>query len=67
MKSDQVRSEEAIEQPLAPRQQPEDLRGGKGDVEEEADPSVGDPLAQHPRDEHELVVVDPDEITGLMA
>ena len=67
VEADEVRAEHPLEDALALRQDPEDLGGGERDVEEEADARLGDPLAEHPRHQHELVVVDPDEVAGLPA
>ena len=42
------------------------LRGGKGDVQKETQAKmVNASLAEHPRQEHEVVVVDPDDILRL--
>jgi hypothetical protein len=60
LEPDQVRAEEPLEELPSPRELEEELGGWEGDVEEEADPQVRAPLAQHPRHELELVVVHPD-------
>ncbi len=62
VEADEIGAEHSLEELLALRQQAEDLGGGERDVEEEPDPRVGDQLAQEGREEHELVVVDPDEV-----
>jgi hypothetical protein len=59
---EEVRAEQAAQDLLAPRQDAEDLGGGEGDVQEEADARVGQPLTQQARDEQQLIVVNPDYI-----
>ena len=60
LEADQVGAEQALEDLAAPGQLLEQLGRREGDVQEEADVEVGPELAQHLRDELELVVVHPD-------
>ena len=62
----EVGAEQALEELVAPRQDAEHLRGRERDVQEEADARLGQALAQHRRHEHELVVVHPDQVAGLI-
>ena len=61
-KPDQVRAQHPLEDLLAPREDPQDLRGREGDMQEEADRRAVDALAEHPGHERELIVVDPDQV-----
>ncbi len=60
LEADEVGAEQALEDLAAPGQLLEQLGRREGDVQEEADVEVGPELAQHLRDELELVVVHPD-------
>ena len=60
LEADQVGAEKALEDLAAPGQLREQLGRRERDVEVEADAQVGPQLAQHPRHQLELVVVDPD-------
>ena len=44
----------------------EQLLGGERDVEEEPDPGAGQPVAQEPGQEKQLVVVHPDQVAGAV-
>ena len=59
VEADQVRAQQPPHDLLAPRQLDEQLGGREGDVQEEPDPQVGAPLAEHARHELELVVLHP--------
>ena len=65
LEADEVGTEQAVEHLVAPREAHEQLLRGKRDVQEEADPQIGAQLAQHRRDELQLVVVHPDDGVGL--
>jgi hypothetical protein len=65
VEADEVRPEDPLEHLLAPRQDPQDLRRRKRDVEEKPDGGGGQARSDHSRHEHELVVVDPDEVARL--
>ena len=60
LEADQVGAEESLEDLAPPRQLLEQLGRRERDVQVEADPQVGAQLAQHPRHQLQLVVVDPD-------
>jgi hypothetical protein len=60
LEAQQVGAEQPLHHRPAPRKLGEDLVAGERDVVEEADPDVVALLAQHPRDQLELVVVHPD-------
>jgi hypothetical protein len=60
MEGDHVTAEQATQQFPSPRQSREEFRRGKRDVEKEPDSAVG-AVAQHPRHEHQVVVVDPED------
>ena len=60
LEAEQVGAEQPLHHLPAPRKLGEDLVTGERDVVEEADPDVVALLAQHPRDQLELVVVHPD-------
>ena len=64
LEAQQVRAEQAVDDLTAPRQLGEDLVAGERDVVEEADPDVAALLADHLRDQLELVVVHPDRRPG---
>src|SRR5262245_41221885 len=59
----QVRAQQAFEDTLPGRQHTEYFEGWERDVEEEADPRAGDSLPKQRGNPHQLVVVNPDEIT----
>jgi hypothetical protein len=54
-----VRAEQPEQDLLPPGQAREDVRRRPGHVQEEPDRLIGPPLPDEPRDEHEVVVVDP--------
>ena len=56
--------EHAVEDLLAPRETPEDLGAREGRVHEEADGGVWERLTEQRRDEEQVVVVDPDQVSG---
>ena len=60
LEAEQVGAEQPLHHLPAPRKLGEDLVAGERDVVEEADPDVLTLLAQHPRNQLELVVVHPD-------
>src|SRR5690606_7637223 len=66
---DEIAVEEAGQESLADRQNTVDFAAGEGRVEEEADADIllGVPqlFADHPRKEHEVVVVDPNKVIIL--
>jgi hypothetical protein len=64
VKADEVRAEQAREHRLPVREHAEDLGGREGDVQEEPDARVRQALAEHRGQEHELVVVHPDELVS---
>ncbi len=59
LEPDQVRAEQALDHLPAPRKLGEDLVTGERDVVKKADPQVAAQLAEHPRHQLELVVMDP--------
>jgi hypothetical protein len=64
VKADQVGAEDALQQPPAHGQRPEQLLRGKRDMQEETDAGAGEPIAEEARQEEELVVVHPDHVAG---
>ena len=60
LEAHQVRAEQAVDDGAAPRQLGEDFRRRERDVVEEPDLQVRPGLAEHLRDELELVVLHPD-------
>ncbi len=62
LEGQRIRAQQPAQQWLALGQDAEDLRRGKGDVQEEADARFRRALADHLGHQHELVVVGPDEI-----
>ena len=48
------------------RLQEENFVAREGDVEEESDPGVWKLLAHHAGNEHEMVIVDPDQVSRLV-
>jgi hypothetical protein len=61
----EVGAKKSLQHALATRQRAEDLHGGEGDVEEEADARARRLRAEQRRHPHELVVVHPDEVVRL--
>ncbi len=68
LEAEQVRAEQPVDHLAAPGQLGEDLVAGKRDVVEEADPDVAALLADHLRNQLQLVVVHPDRrpVLGLV-
>ena len=66
VKADQVGPYQPPKQALALRQCPEQLFGGKRDVEEETDACLGEPLTKEFRHQKQLIVVHPDQVTCLV-
>jgi hypothetical protein len=64
LKGNQIRSQQAEQEVFPIREYSENLGGWKRDVEKESDVGVGDRVPQQLRQEHQMVIVDPDEITG---
>jgi hypothetical protein len=62
VEADQVGPQQALEDLAAPGQLAEDLEGGERDVQEKADGRLGQPLAQQGRQQHQVVVVNPDGV-----
>src|SRR5215469_351119 len=62
LKGKQIGSEEPFQQLFAPRQDGEDLRGWEWYVQKETDGSVRKSLAQHLRQEYQVVIVNPDQV-----
>ena len=62
VEADQVGAEHALEQLLPGRQGAEQLFGRERDVQEEADPGVGEPAPEQAGHQQQLVVVDPDQV-----
>ena len=60
VEADEVRPEQPLHDLLAPGQLDVQLHGREGDVQEEPDPQVRTPLAEHARHQLELVVLHPD-------
>ena len=67
LEAEQVGSEQAAEQLLAPAQDAEDRRRRERDVPEDAEPGADAGGAQEPGHEAEVEVVDPDEVAGRHA
>jgi len=66
VKPNQVGTEEAL-QHLAPvRQGTEHLRRRKGDVQKESDARVRQPTSEQAREQHQLIVMDPDRIVAAI-
>jgi hypothetical protein len=61
VEADQVAGQERAQQLAVPGQQPEDVEGGEGDVQEEGQARLGQLAADRLGREHQLVVVHPDE------
>jgi hypothetical protein len=66
MEANEVGSEHPAQHPVPLRQRPEQFFRGKRNMKEEADAGVRQPAAQELREKQELVVVNPDEIAGLV-
>ena len=64
MEADEVGSQHAADDLVAPRQRAERLVVGEGDVQEEPDGRIRQRLAQHRRQQHEVVVLDPQRVAG---
>ena len=64
VKSDQVGSQDALQDLTAPGENPEDFRGREGNMQEVSDSGLRKQLAQHGWHQGELVVVDPDQVTA---
>ena len=64
MEADEVGSQHAADDLVAPRQRAERLVVGEGDVQEEPDGRIRQRLAQHRRKQHEVVVLDPQRVAG---
>ncbi len=62
VKPDQVRTEQPLKHFLPPGKGPEDLVGGKRDVQEKPDGKPRPLFPDHLWDEHQLVIVDPEDI-----
>ena len=60
MEDDAVGGQQAIDQIVAPGQCSEHFRRREGNVQEEVDPTVELPVAQHLGHEHQVEIVDPD-------
>ncbi len=65
VEADQVGPEDSGERLRARRQRPEDARVGEGHVQEEADPQVAACGADHGGHQHQLEVLDEDDVSGL--
>jgi hypothetical protein len=61
---DEIGTKQPAQHLAAPRQNPKDFRRGKWDVQKEADAGIRQPLAQQPRQQHELIVVNPNGVVG---
>lgn len=66
LETDEVGAEDALKDLLATGQAAQELGGGEGRVEEEGDVHVWDALAEHAGQQHEVVVVDNDNVAGLV-
>ncbi|GJC91258.1 hypothetical protein ColKHC_00084 [Colletotrichum higginsianum] len=66
LEADEVGAQDALEHLLAARQAAQELGTREGRVQEEGDVHVGDALAQHAGQQHEVVVVDDDDVAGLV-
>ena len=61
METDEIRTEEAIEQFALPRADLKSLRCGPRDVPEDCDPRVGDAILQHARQQGKMIVLNQDD------
>ena len=59
LEGNQIRGKEATQEALPDGEAAEDLRRRKGYVEEESNRGIGECLANHLRDQHQVVVVHP--------
>src|SRR5690242_12732132 len=68
MKADQVRAKEAMKNSTLPvcGQKPEQFIGRKRNVKEKANRCIGQLFTQQLWQQHELIVMNPDGITGLI-
>jgi hypothetical protein len=64
VEADEIGTKQPGEHLAAPRQNPKDFRREKRDMQEEADAGIRQPLAQQPRQQHELIVVNPNGFVG---
>ena len=62
METDQVGPDDPLQQLAPPGQQPEELVRWEGNVQKEANLRVGQLLADHAGQQHQLIVVDPDAV-----
>ena len=62
LKGKQVGAEEAFEKFLPSRQNRKDFRRGERDVQEETDSCIRQLFAKHSGQEHQVVVVNPDQV-----
>ena len=62
VETEQVGAKQSIQHFLSPRQNSKDFRRRERDVEKESNARAGQPLAQQPREQHELVIVHPDGV-----
>ncbi|TKW53368.1 hypothetical protein CTA1_7662 [Colletotrichum tanaceti] len=66
LEADEVGAQDALEHLLAAGQAAQELGTREGRVQKEGDVHVGDALAQHAGQQHEVVVVDDDDVAGLV-
>jgi hypothetical protein len=66
MEADEIGAKQAAQDLLAPGQDAEDLGRRERDMEEEPDPRLRKCRAHHPRNEQELVIVNPYDVAGLV-
>ena len=62
VKTDEVGPEHSFEKLFPPGQVSEDFKRREGDVMEVADLGIGQALPEHLRKEHQVIVVDPDDV-----
>ncbi len=65
VESNQIRSKQAAQDVFPPGQHAKQLGGGKGDVQEEANPCFWKRLANHERKQHQVIIVYPKQVTGF--
>ena len=65
LEGDEVRAQQSAQDLVPMRQDAEGLGGGERDVQEEADARLGGHVAEEPRQQHQVVVVDPHRVAGL--
>jgi hypothetical protein len=63
VEADQVAGEQAAKQLAVPGAEPKDVVGGEGNVHEEGDPLAERELTEVFGNEHQMVVVDPDQLS----